>query len=155
LKGLRDLGLNGTFVVYRKLEQDVAGFWQFMQSESQRRLGHADPMFMLRLAAKMVGRWPSGAPLSLAPDGDNPSLGEAKYFLYVKIDPAGRGCPFGAHIRRSNPRDQLLPAAPPESLNMTARHRILRRGKPFGPPLFDLCVLDRITDAQSLRAILD
>ena len=155
LNGLRDFGLNGTFVVYRKLEQDVAGFWQFMQSESQRRLGQADPSFMVRLAAKMVGRWPSGAPLSLAPDGDNPALHEANDFLYANIDPAGRGCPFGAHIRRSNPRDQLLPAAPPESLHMTARHRILRRGKPYGPPLFDLCALDGTSGDQGLRVILD
>lgn len=155
LKGQRDFGLNGTFVVYRKLEQDVAGFWQFMQSEAQRRLGQPDPLFMVRLAAKMIGRWPSGAPLTLSPDCDDHALRESDDFLYAQIDPVGHGCPFGAHIRRSNPRDQLLPAAPPESLHMTARHRILRRGKPYGKPLFDLSVLDRTTDVQGLRAILD
>ncbi len=155
LKGLRDFGLNGTYVVYRKLEQDVAGFWQFMQQESQRRLGQPDAMFMTGLAAKMIGRWPSGAPLVLAPERDNPSLREANDFLYAKSDPIGQRCPFGAHIRRSNPRDQLLPAAPAESLHMTARHRILRRGKPYGAPLFDLSVLDRTTDAQALNCILN
>jgi Dyp-type peroxidase family len=155
LKGWRDFGFNGSFVVYRKLEQDVAGFWQFMQGESQRRLGKGDPLFMVRLAAKIVGRWPSGAPLALAPEQDNLRLKESNDFLYAKIDPAGLGCPFGAHIRRTNPRDQLPPAAPPESLHMTARHRLLRRGKPYGPPLFDLSVLDKLDDLQGLRTILD
>jgi len=107
------------------------------------------------LAAKMVGRWPSGAPLTLCPDQDNPAFRDTNDFLYAANDSIGRGCPFGAHIRRSNPRDQVLPAAPPESLRMSARHRILRRGKPYGAPLFNLSVLDRIADVQSLRAIVD
>ena len=64
LEEYRDLGTNGTFLVYRKLEQDVAGFWNFMRVESERRFGVGDPLFMVRLASKMVGRWPSGAPLS-------------------------------------------------------------------------------------------
>jgi Dyp-type peroxidase family len=154
LHGLRDFGLNGSFVVYRKMEQEVAAFWQFMQSESERRLELADPLFMVRLAAKMVGRWPNGNPLTLAPEPDDSTLKKPNDFLYAHLDPAGRGCPFGAHIRRTNPRDQLPPAAPPQSLDMTARHRILRRGKPYGPPLFDLSVLDRLHDVHGLRTIL-
>jgi Dyp-type peroxidase family len=153
--GRRDLGLNGTFIVYRKLEQDVAGFWRFMEAESIRRLGRSDPRFMIWLAAKMVGRWPGGAPLALAPDRDDPGLGAMDQFLYADSDPRGLGCPFGAHIRRVNPRDQLRPAGPEESLHMTARHRILRRGKPFGPALFDLTRLDRPDDGEGISVLRD
>jgi Dyp-type peroxidase family len=152
--GWRDFGLNGSFVVYRKLEQDVAGFWRFMEMESVRWRGTADPGFMVWLAAKMVGRWPGGAPLTLAPDHDNPSLRDCDDFLYAESDAHGRGCPFGAHIRRTNPRDSLQPAGPVESLHMTARHRILRRGKPYGAPLFELEVLDRLDNLESLKAIV-
>lgn len=152
--GRRDFGMNGTFVVYRKLAQHVATFWRFMEAESIRRLGVADPMFMVRLASKLVGRWPSGAPLTLAPESDNPTLSNANDFTFAKADPVGRGCPFGSHIRRTGPRDMIRPAGPSESLRMSARHQILRRGKPYGPPLFDLRVLDRIDDLQGLRAIL-
>ncbi len=152
--GKRDFGLNGTFVVYRKLAQDVAAFWRFLESESVRLHGVADPAYMVWLAAKLVGRWPSGAPLTLAPECDDPALQDANEFSYAAADPRGLGCPFGAHIRRSNPRDLIRPAGPAESLRMSARHRILRRGKPYGPPLFDLTVLDRLNDRQGLQAIL-
>lgn len=152
--GLREFGLNGSFVVYRKLEQDVASFWQFLEAESVRRQGAADPVFMIWLAAKMVGRWPSGAPLTLAPGGDDPTMRDRDDFLYATADARGFGCPFGAHVRRTNPRDQLRPAGPTESMHMTARHRILRRGKPYGRPLFDWTVLDRMGDREALRAMV-
>ena len=64
---LRDLGLNGSYVVYRKLQQDVAGFWQFMKREAVRSTGAEDTGHMIWLASRCVGRWPSGAPLVLAP----------------------------------------------------------------------------------------
>jgi len=150
----RDLGFNGTFVVYRKLAQDVASFWRFLQDESIRLEGTPSPRLMVWLAAKMVGRWPSGAPLILAPDGDQPDL-RTDDFLYAKEDPDGLACPFGSHIRRTNPRDQIGPAGQVESLHMSARHRILRRGKPYGPPLFDPTVLDRLDQPEALQAILD
>ncbi len=151
----RDLGLNGTYMVYRKLRQDVAGFWQFLQAEAVRQGGKADPQFMVWLAAKMVGRWPSGAPLVLAPDHDRPDLGHQDDFLYAQSDPKGLACPFGSHIRRSNPRDMIRPAGPEQSLHMTARHRILRRGRVFGPPLFDLTILDHLERRDLLRTIVD
>ena len=72
---LRDLGVNGSYVVYRKLQQDVAGFWQFMKQRSRsnararRTSGH-----MIWLASRCVGRWPSGAPLVLAPGADDPQV---------------------------------------------------------------------------------
>jgi len=150
----RDLGRNGSYIVYRKLEQDVASFWRFLQDESLRLKGVVDPGFMVWLAAKMVGRWPSGAPLVLAPDSDTPDLRTDDY-LYAREDPQGLACPFGAHIRRTHPRDQIGPAGQIESLHMSSRHRILRRGKQYGPPLFDPTVLTRPDQPTALQAIVD
>ena len=153
--GYRDLGANGTFVVYRKLAQDVAGFWQFLQAESLRRKGSADPTWMVWLATKMVGRWPSGAPLVLAPEADDPAAQQRDDFGYAAADPQGLACPVGAHIRRVNPRDLLRSAGPTESQHMSHRHRLLRRGKPYGPPLFDPTLLTRSDQPAALRVILD
>jgi Dyp-type peroxidase family len=153
--GYRDLGANGTFVVYRKLAQDVAGFWQFLQAESIRHKGSADPAWMVWLASKMVGRWPSGAALVLAPEADHPAGQGRDDFTYAAVDPYGLACPFGAHVRRVNPRDQIRSAGPTESQHMSNRHRLLRRGKPYGPPLFDPTRLTRPDQPEALRAILD
>lgn len=153
--GYRDLGFNGTYVVYRKLQQDVAGFWGFLQAEAMRHRSAAEPAFMIWLAAKMVGRWPSGVPLVLAPDVDRPEVIQRDHFLYAETDPNGLACPYGAHVRRTNPRDQIRPAGPQESLHMTARHRLLRRGRLFGPPLFDPTVLDQPNEEAARRAIVN
>jgi Dyp-type peroxidase family len=152
--GYRDFGFNGTFVVYRKLAQHVAAFWRFLQDESVRLQGSVDPQFMVWLATKMVGRWPSGAPLVLAPDGDRPDL-RSDDFAYAASDPNALACPFGSHIRRTNPRDQIGRTLPAQSLHMSSRHRILRRGKPYGPPLFDPAVLAKLSQPQPLEAIVN
>ncbi|HTD90074.1 MAG TPA: hypothetical protein VK663_05395 [Burkholderiales bacterium] len=154
---LRDLGRNGTYVVYRKLRQDVAGFWQFMKQAAQQADGAADPARMLWLAAKCVGRWPSGAPLTLAPNADDARLARRDDFLYAG-DADGYGCPLGAHVRRTNPRDVLKPYPVAQSLSMTEAHRILRRARVFGPPLFDPHILHgAMTRAghEALQAIAD
>lgn len=151
--GYRDLGRNGSFLVYRKLEQDVAAFWAFMRSESVRLRGVADGSFMVWLASRMVGRWPNGTPLVLSPDRDRlPPDPDA--FGYAG-DPLGLACPVGAHIRRTHPRDHLRPAETAESLRMSARRRLLRRGRPYGLPLFPLEALDDAEDAERLRAVVD
>ena len=150
---LRDLGRNGSFVVYRKLQQDVAGFWQFMKREADRSGGVDDPCRMVWLAAKLVGRWPSGAPLMLAPETDNAELRDRNDFLY-REDPAGLRCPIGAHIRRTNPRDDVKPYPASESLSMTEAHRMLRRARVFGPTLFDPTVLADPTSDACRAAIL-
>ena len=81
----------------------------------------------------MVGRWPSGAPLALAPDGDDPALAEANDFAYFEHDRHGARCPVGAHIRRANPRDSLDPKpGTAKSWAINRRHRILRRGREYG-----------------------
>jgi deferrochelatase/peroxidase EfeB len=154
-KEYHDLGRNGTFVVYRKIGQDVAGFWRFLQHESIRHTGQPDAPFMVWLAAKMVGRWPNGAPLVLAPEASQRGIGPSDDFLYAEADPVGMACPFGSHIRRSNPRDQIRPAGPVESLHMSARHRILRRGRVFGPQLFDPTILDHPEDPEASRLLIE
>ena len=154
---LRDLGRNGSYVVYRKLRQDVAGFWQFMKREATRIAGTADVAHMIWLAAKCVGRWPSGAPLTLSPDVDDPRLVRCNDFQYAS-DAHGYGCPLGAHVRRTNPRDMLKPYPAAQSLSMTEAHRILRRGRVCGAPLFDPRMLQRTpthVEQQALLAITD
>ena len=142
---VRDLGLNGTYVVYRKLQQDVAGFWQFMQREALRAVGRADASHMLWVASRMMGRWPSGAPLAVAPERDDPRMQDHDKFLYDD-DANGFACPLGAHVRRTNPRAVLKPYGIAESLSMTEAHRLLRRGRVFGPPLFDPAIPEAVID---------
>jgi deferrochelatase/peroxidase EfeB len=80
----------------------------------------------------MVGRWPSGAPLTLSPERDDEALGADPHrnndFLYREDDGRGFKCPAGAHIRRVNPRDADI-------IGTTRLHRIIRRGTSYGPPL--------------------
>lgn len=129
--GAADLGRNGTYLVFRHLSQDVDGFWSYMDSAS-RRDGNDDPAARIRLAAKVVGRWPSGAPLVLSPDRDDPTLDTENAFAYHRSDPFGRACPIGAHIRRSNPRDSLEPSpGTARSWEVNRRHRIVRRGRAY------------------------
>ena len=122
------LGDNGTFMVYRKLYQDVAGFRRFLQDEGTRFPGGEE-----LLAAKIVGRWRDGTPLVLSPDRPDPSIaGNPEVIDDFRYggDPAGHRCPIGAHIRRANPRDALGWGGV-----RTKRHRIIRRGMPYGDPL--------------------
>jgi hypothetical protein len=107
---------------------------------------------MIWLSAKFVGRWPSGAPLALFPDADDPRHGGRDDFLYGH-DPAGFGCPMGAHVRRANPRDVIRPNPAQQSLSMSEAHRLLRRGRVFGPPLFDPLLLQDAKGAAAGRAL--
>ena len=127
--GSADLGRNGTYLVLRQLEQDVDGFWRFADQATRRPDGTEDPGQRAAFAAKMVGRWPSGAPLIEAPDHDDPALGDDNDFAY-HADPLGLTCPIGAHIRRANPRDSL-PPNPGASLDTSDLHRLLRRARGY------------------------
>jgi Dyp-type peroxidase family len=121
------LGRNGSYAAFRKLSQDVAGFRRYLATQA------TDPADQEWLAAKMMGRWRSGAPLVLCPEGDDPELGadprRNNDFLYAD-DREGFKCPLGAHARRMNPRDQLEHGAA-----QVRRHRLIRRGTVYGPPL--------------------
>jgi Dyp-type peroxidase family len=120
------LGRNGTFIGFRKYQSRVGAFNRFLHAnagtEGEREL----------LAAKLVGRWRSGAPLTLAPERDDPALGaDARRnndFDYAN-DAQGRQVPFGCHIRRMNPRDTQL-----TRLSDTNIHRLIRRGTTYGLP---------------------
>ncbi len=122
------LGRNGTYVVFRKLHTKVAAYRQYLRAKA------ADRAAADLLGAKMVGRWPSGAPLALAPDRDDPGLGDDprrnNAFGYGD-DPRGFKCPAGAHARRANPRDAF-----DEDGSVDVRlHRMIRRGTSYGPML--------------------
>jgi Dyp-type peroxidase family len=152
---------NGSYLVYRRLRQDVAGFWKFIASESKRL--HAKKEFEEwtddRLAAALVGRWKSGAPLLRAQDADDEALGTDRMannsFGYAKdagtlaliggqttngrwplakADPVGLLCPLAAHIRKVNSRETPNDfGASRASLD----RRLLRRGLPYGEALAD------------------
>jgi Dyp-type peroxidase family len=138
---------NGSFLVVRKLRQDVGAFEQALEAavrettpdgapagapEAQRQL----------LLAKMVGRWPIGHPdagKALA----NATPGNDNDFSF-DMDADGARCPFHAHIRRANPRDNTPPEPP------GARPaRLIRRGMPYGP-LHDPAIVDDAARAKSL-----
>lgn len=132
------IGRNGTYLVYRQLEQDVAGFWRW----TVQRAGEGGA---LALAERMVGRRIDGDPL--------PALGgEARNGFTFATDPDGAICPIGAHIRRANPRSGddprgrrgflgdlvsslgLKGTAMHDAVASARFHRLLRRGRPYGTP---------------------
>ena len=118
------LGRNGSFLAYRRMQEHVVAFRQFLQQHGR------SPEEQELIAAKLMGRWRSGAPLVLSPEKDDPALGADPQrnndFNYAKMDPHGYAVPLGSHIRRMNPRDTAA--------NMN-RRRMIRRGGTYGPPL--------------------
>ena len=126
-RGSADFGKNGTYLVARQLEQDVSGFWRYLDGLA------STPEERDHVAAKMVGRWPGGAPLAISPSKDDPELGKENDFGYHHSDPHGMGCPVASHVRRANPRDSLDPnPGSDDSIAVNKRHRILRRGRSYG-----------------------
>ena len=123
------LGRNGFYVVFRKLYQRVAEFRRYLRDNA------ANPGEEELLAAKMMGRWRSGAPLALAPTADDPALGGRPY-TQQRVFVPGR--------RSDRIYDATGIARPP---NESARfrgfrrapciHRMIRRGTAYGPPLAD------------------
>ena len=119
---------NGSYLVIRKLRQDVAAFRSLIHETGRDFPGGPD-----LLAAKLVGRWPDGTPLALSPDAPDPTIaGDPTRINDFRFsdDPDGLRCPVGAHIRRANPRDGAGVGGA-----MTTRHRLMRRGVPYGPRL--------------------
>jgi len=120
---------NGTFLAFRKFHTRVADFRKYVSQQA------SSPEEEEFIAAKMVGRWRSGAPLVLAPERDDSKLGadpdRNNRFSY-EDDMQGLKCPFSSHIRRVNPRDALKNDF--VAINL---HQFLRRGTNYGPPLPD------------------
>jgi Dyp-type peroxidase family len=115
------LSRNGSYMAYRRLEEHVGRFRDFLREHGR------TPQEQELLAAKLMGRWRSGAPLALAPDKDDPALGadseRNNNFNYKQEDPQGYAVPLGCHMRRMNPRDTAA--------NMN-RRRMIRRGATYG-----------------------
>jgi len=156
---------NGSFLVFRRLRQDVGAFHAFLKQQGD-GLSLGPELF----GAKCVGRWASGAPIERAPDTDNPAMsrddcannafgfqqptnpkpptkpGQCKDNFpgsLAKADLVGAICPFAGHIRKAYPRDDVSSSNSkqhvPNEAN-TETHRLLRRGVPFGTP-FDPTVI--------------
>jgi Dyp-type peroxidase family len=160
--GCPDWAKNGSYLAFNRFRQDVRLFWTFMKDEAAKlaaEQGFAG-LEAERLAALLVGRWMSGAPVSRSPQTDNPDLGGDQYannhFFYgvdthvaplidihgykgdhypnAQADPIGLTCPLASHIRKVNTRDV---ANDQGGHNATYTARVLRRGIPFGKPLAD------------------
>ncbi|MDB4988162.1 MAG: cytochrome [Myxococcaceae bacterium] len=140
--------LNGSYMVLRQLEQDVEAFWRYCAARAAE--GSMSPV---AVAAKMVGRWPSGAPLVRCPEADPHPHGRSDEddFGYFEVGPDNDGygsrCPFGAHIRRAHPRDWGLGADAAESRRLSGLHRIMRRGRPYGPVLAGSMLPEQLLEA--------
>ena len=146
---------NGSYLVYRRLRQDVEAFGTFLDRQSvalSQQPGFAG-MTPERLGALVVGRWRSGAPLARTPDGDDPALGadplanndfgfaadtpdlpvtggDGATYPSAEADPVGLTSPLACHIRKVNVRDV---ASDQGGRRASYNRRLLRRGLPFGP----------------------
>ena len=135
----QELCRNGSYAAFRILEQDCHAFEAFLTEQSGQTSLDRE-----LIAAKLCGRWRSGAPLTLFPNADDPARDDPRSFVrynsfdYVKTDTfkpsedyddsRGSLCPVGSHIRRMNPRHSKVAG------NSGLSHRIVRRGLPYGPP---------------------
>jgi deferrochelatase/peroxidase EfeB len=164
----KDVGRNGTYLVLRELRQDVRGFWQFANKQTGGNQGEAE-----KLASAFVGRTRMGSPLvpgqeqpipGVGPDPDEVNLNQ---FTFAK-DPTGARCPFGAHVFRANPRNADFPGRPTglqklitmlgfgpkgfrdDLMSPVRFHRILRRGREYGPELLpeDAITLEPANDPE-------
>jgi len=158
-KAPKKFARNGSFLVFRRLRQDVGMFHRFLGSLATRFGTNAD-----FVGARMVGRWPSGAPVVITPtvddldlasddcrnnnfefeeheEGDNPAAKPVKLAklpapvcapVEPEHDPEGMKLPFAGHIRKAYPRNDTDPSIPPLGEETTQTHRLLRRGIPFG-----------------------
>jgi deferrochelatase/peroxidase EfeB len=167
----KDLGRNGTYLVMRQMEQDVHRFWQFLVEQSGGDLSQAEA-----LGAAFVGRRRTGEPLALLraqpvpgvdPDPEDVRLNQ---FTYDE-DPAGLRCPLGAHVRRANPRNPDYPGRPTGLRRLLADlgfgpktflgdlvspvrfHRVVRRGRAYGPWLPPSRALDPAAPGDPARGL--
>ena len=150
-----DLGKNGSYLVFRQLKQDVGLFWDYMERNTLDEKGLCNEKEVVKLAAKMLGRWPGGAPVVVCPDEEMKDHNDDNKFAYRKVDELGLKCPFASHIRRSHPRDSLdMNTA--ASMKVANKHRILRRGRSYGVPVTEtMNPMDilKVKDVQGERGL--
>lgn len=127
-----DLVRDSSYAVLRWIYQDVALFNSFLEARAGDAFSNLAPGEAQELlAAKLMGRWRDGTPLVLSPERPDPEQAEHNDFGYAADDGSGFKCPFSAHIRIVNPRDQALdPVAAVQGVP-----RVLRRGAPYGAEL--------------------
>jgi Dyp-type peroxidase family len=115
---------DGSYLVFRRLHQDVAGFHQALDALAK----SAGLKNRAQLGAKLFGRWPSGAKLADPIQESDPGVAApAEYTAdQYAADPGGERVPRSAHVRKAHPRDASAGGRHP---------RLLRRGIPYGPPL--------------------
>jgi deferrochelatase/peroxidase EfeB len=143
-----ELGHNGTFNAFRILKQDVVGFEKYLDQAATDLEAHPNVNAVLPpgaelkvcavlgldppsrhaalrevVAANLCGRWRDGTPLALSADMPDASVDRAKF----DYDENSR-CPYGAHIRRCNPRGGHIV----QRVANNSR-RLIRRGVPYGP----------------------
>ena len=158
----RDFGRNGSFLVIRELKQDVDGFETFTAQKAEEiKAGYRDIYKVIGqypdkewVKAKLMGRWTNGRPVignpvnrplsnPASPDFAKCSAAEHENdFTYGADDPQGTACPFGSHIRRSNPRDSKQPGDETEQ-KISNRHRLLRRGRTYVRKAEDGNIIER------------
>lgn len=147
---IRDFSKNGSYLVIRHLDQNVQSFDEFLERAANEHKNHkgipkgyTHAHIKEFLAAKMMGRWRDGTSLVKHPhqpgtgwDGETSDRRPDNEFLLGQEDPKGLSCPFGSHVRRTNPRDSFEPHDENE-LAIVNRHRILRRGRFYSDPNTD------------------
>jgi Dyp-type peroxidase family len=148
-----ELRCNGTYLVFRKLYQDVAAFRRYLATAAKSLYGSDDQYHQELVAAKIVGRWRSGCPLDLSPEKDDPAIAadpqRRNNFTY-QGDEGGMRCPLGAHLRRSNPRGSTLRRS-----TEVRRHRLIRRGVEYGPLLADAALDDDGVDRGLINMFIN
>lgn len=177
--GKKDLGKNGTYLVIRQLEQDVRGFWQFIAESAQASGGSAHELAETMVGRRIT----DGAPLPALCSAPIPGVGDVgsqaqrrrdmqfNQFTYAS-DPEGIQCPIGAHVRRGNPRTADIPGNPQSVLSHLVRllgfgsndirqdltasvrfHRLLRRGREYGPSLSPEAAMQSAPDGNPGRGL--
>jgi Dyp-type peroxidase family len=154
-----EFGNNGSYMVVREIEQDVKKFWKTIC----RFAGNTNGTDPIKIASEMCGRWPNGIPLVYTETEEEAirlknekaeelrqspnEMGEGKEkkptmisylndFNYYQNDSKGLKCPLGSHVRRANPKDSSNDD-PKNPNRVTNRHRMLRRGRPYGKPFVE------------------
>lgn len=138
----KDLGRNGSMLVFRQMEQKVVKFWDFINKAVAKQEVDNTSNTIEHQASKMVGRWLDGSPLTKCPVKPDSKYEAFDNFGYARSDFDGFKCPVGAHIRRTNPRDNFLRNSTGDkdkdiekSEMFMKRFRILRRGRSYGEPV--------------------
>jgi Dyp-type peroxidase family len=148
-----ELRLNGTYMVFRKLYQDVVVFRRYLAKAARSLYGADDQYHQDLVAAKIMGRWRSGCPLDLSPEKDDLVIAadpqRRNNFTYLGDDD-GLRCPLGAHLRRSNPR-----ATPLKRATAVRRRRLIRRGVEYGPHLADGALEDDGVDRGLINLFIN